>query len=254
MRTLLKITLPCLLIGFASALIPLKAQTAKEIMQKSDDLLRGKTSESEVSMTIIRPDWSRTIQMKSWSLDRDYSLTVITEPVRDKGTVFLKRKNEIWNWVPSIGRSVKLPPSMMMQSWMGSDFTNDDLVRESSVVNDYEHEILSEEDLNGTPVWKLQLIPKPDAPVVWGKVIAYISKGDFHQLKTEFYDEDGYLVNTLIGFNIKKFGDRKLPSVMEMIPADKEGHKTRFEYITLEFDKKINASFFSIQNMKKIGG
>lgn len=238
---------------FFSFITICNAQSAYEIIKKSDELTRGKSSESVITMTIIRPDWSRSISMKSWAIGTEYSLTLITEPVRDKGTVFLKRKNEIWNWVPTIGRSVKLPPSMMMQSWMGSDFTNDDLVRESSILEDYSHEIVGEEELNGTKVWKIELTPKPEAAVVWGKVLTWISKQEYHQLKTEFYDEDNFLVNTMIGYDIKTFDGRRIPSKMEMIPADKPGHKTTFEYLSLDFDVPIKPSFFSLQNMKKIG-
>ncbi|TNE70129.1 outer membrane lipoprotein-sorting protein [bacterium] len=241
----------CVFLSFLAT--SLSAQTAYEIVKKSDDLVRGKSSEATITMTIVRPDWSRSISMKSWALGTEYSLTVITQPARDKGTVFLKRKNEIWNWVPNIGRSVKLPPSMMMQSWMGSDFTNDDLVKESSVLEDYSHEMLSEETIDGKPAWKIKLTPKPDSPVVWGKVIMWITQKDFHQLKTEFYDEDDFLVNTLIGSEIKTFDGRSLPSKMEMIPADKPGNKTVFVYEDLKFNINAKPSFFSIQNMKKMG-
>jgi len=229
------------------------AQSAKEIIKKADDLVRGESSESEIVMTIVRPDWERSISMKTWALGTDYSLVLISKPVRDQGTTFLKRENEIWNWIPSIGRSIKLPPSMMMQSWMGSDFTNDDLVKESSILEDYVHSILAEEMLNDQKVWKIQLIPKPDAAVVWGKVITYITQAEFHQLKTEYFDEDDFLVNTMLASEVKTFDERRIPSKMEMIPADKPGNKTKFEYISLKFNVKLKPSFFSTQNMKKIG-
>ncbi|MDZ7808203.1 MAG: outer membrane lipoprotein-sorting protein [Gracilimonas sp.] len=118
----------------------LQAQNATEIVRKMDEKMRGESLEAEVTMTIVRPNWSREVSMKSWSRGTEYSMILITAPARDRGTAFLKRGNEIWNWVPSVGRTIKMPPSMMMQSWMGSDFTNDDLVRESSSVTDYDHE------------------------------------------------------------------------------------------------------------------
>jgi len=229
------------------------AQSAKEIIKKADDLVRGESSESEIVMTIVRPDWERSISMKTWALGTTYSLVLISKPVRDQGTTFLKRENEIWNWIPSIGRSIKLPPSMMMQSWMGSDFTNDDLVKESSFLEDYDHSILAEEILDNQKVWKIQLIPKPDAAVVWGKVITYITQSEFHQLKTEYFDEDDFLVNTMLASDVKTFDGRRIPSKMEMIPADKPGNKTQFEYISLKFNVKLKPSFFSTKNMKKIG-
>ena len=121
--------------------------SAKEIIDKADKKNRGETSQGTMSMKIVRPEWERNVEMKSWSKGDDYFLIYITAPAKDKGQVFLKRKKEMWNWVPSIERMIKIPPSMMMQSWMGSDFTNDDLVKQSSIVNDYTHTLLGEETI-----------------------------------------------------------------------------------------------------------
>ncbi len=231
----------------------LKAQDATDIVRKSDERARGiQSSQGEMKMTIVRPSWSREISIKSWSKGTDYSLMLITGPPRDKGTAFLKRDKEIWNWQPSIDRSIKMPPSMMMQSWMGSDFTNDDLVRESSVVEDYTHNLLGKEEIDGRSCYKIEMIPKEDAPVVWGKVITWISEEHYLQLKTEFYDEDGYLVNTMMGKEVKELGGRLLPSKLEMIPADEEGKKTIVEQLDITFDEPIDDSFFSLQNMKRV--
>ena len=226
--------------------------TAKEIIQKADQKQRGETSVGELKMTIIRPTWKREMVMKSWSKGSEYMLILVTGPARDKGTAFLKRENEIWNWQPTIDRTIKLPPSMMMQSWMGSDFTNDDLVRESSIVVDYTHQLLGTESIEGRKCYKIELTPKENAPVVWGKVLSWIDTEEFMQMKAEFYDEDGYLVNTMYGKNVKKMDDRLLPSILEVVPADEEGHKTIVEYLDLNFNQPINESFFSVQNMKRV--
>jgi outer membrane lipoprotein-sorting protein len=242
-----------ILLTFLGASLSLSAQMdATAIVQKADEKLRGVTSKSTLKMTIVRPNWTREVQMKSWSKGNDYSLTLVTAPARDKGTAFLKRDQEIWNWQPTIDRVIKMPPSMMMQSWMGSDLKNDDLVRESSIVEDYSHRLLGEESVEGLTCYKIELIPQEDAPVVWGKVISWIDKSDFMQLKTEFYDEDDYLVNTIYGKAVKTMDGKKLPSVMEVVPAEEEGHKTILEYVSLEFDDPIPTSFFSIQNMKRV--
>jgi outer membrane lipoprotein-sorting protein len=225
---------------------------AKEIIEKSDEKLRGETSTGTIKMTIVRPSWTREMTMKSWSKGTDYSLILVTAPARDKGTAFLKRDKEIWNWQPTIDRTIKLPPSMMMQSWMGSDFTNDDLVRESSMVEDYTHKLLGKEMVDDRLCYMIELVPKEDAPVVWGKVIMWIDKTDYMQMKVEFYDEDDYLVNTMLGKNPKEFDGKLLPSKMEVIPADEEGHKTIIEYISLSFDQPMKDQFFSIQNMKRV--
>ena len=166
------------------------AQDIKEIIRKSDEKFRGTSSEGEMTMIIERPTWSREVTMKSWSLGNEYSLIYITAPAKEKGQVFLKREKEMWNWVPNIERIIKIPPSMMMQSWMGSDFTNDDLVRESSIVHDYTHNLLGEEIIDGYNCYKVELIPLDDAPVVWGKVIIWVSKEEYYWLKSEYYDED----------------------------------------------------------------
>ncbi len=203
-------------------------------------------------MTIQRPGWSRTISMKNWTLGTQYSLIYITEPAKEKGQVFLKRENEMWNWVPSIERMIKVPPSMMMQSWMGSDFTNDDLVKESSLVKDYDPTLLGQESLEGYNCYKIQLIPHEDAAVVWGKIIMWVSDKDFLWLKAEYYDEDNDLVNTEILSDIKKMDDRIMPTHLEMIPEDKPGQKTIMIFEDIKFNVKLDESFFSQQNMKRI--
>ncbi|MEH0156727.1 outer membrane lipoprotein-sorting protein [Limibacter armeniacum] len=232
--------------------ISLHAQDAKEIIRKSNDLLNGKTSKVTMTMNIVRPEWKRSMTMKSWSKGTEYFLVLVTAPAKDRGTSSLKRGNELWNWMPSIERTIKVSPSMMSQSWMGSDFTNDDLLNASSIVDDYTHDIVAEEKVNGYDCWKIQLTPKEDAAVVWSKVFMWISKEGYWQLKSENYDEDDYLVNTMNAYDIKQLGDRKIPSRMEMIPADEEGNKTVLIYQEAEFDTPIPDSFFSMQNMKRV--
>jgi len=228
------------------------AQDAKEIVKKANDLAVGKTSRGTMTMTIARPTWSRTVSMKSWSMGNDYYMILITEPARDKGQVFLKRESDMWNYVPSINRMIKIPPSMMSQSWMGSDFTNDDLVKMNSIVEDYKHSIVGEENVGGYDCWKIQLIPNEDAAVVWGKINLWIAKKEYYELKVEYYDEDMSLVTIQTASNIKQFGDRKLPSVVEMVPIDKPGQKTIINTDEVEFNVEIPESFFSQQNMKQV--
>ncbi|MEN8116145.1 MAG: outer membrane lipoprotein-sorting protein [Bacteroidota bacterium] len=241
-----------LILLFAMVASALNAQDIKEIIRQADEKFRGNSSQGEMTMIIERPSWSRTVSMKNWTVGNDFSLIYITAPAKEKGQVFLKRHKEMWNWVPNIERMIKIPPSMMMQSWMGSDFTNDDLVRESSLIIDYTHKLLGEEDIEGYKCYKAELIPHDDAPVVWGKLIMWISKEELHWLKAEYYDEDGYLVNTEVLSDIKKMDDRVMPTRMEMIPADEVGHKTILIFDDIKFNVKISESFFSQQNMKRI--
>ncbi|WP_153637817.1 outer membrane lipoprotein-sorting protein [Prolixibacter sp. NT017] len=245
-----KVIVFLLVMAFGS--LTAQAQDAQEIVKKANDLLRGQSNESVMTMKIIRPKWERTLKFKGWSKGNEYSLIYVLEPAKEKGQVFLKRDKEIWNWVPSIERMIKIPPSMMMQSWMGSDLTNDDLVKESSIVEDYNHKVIGEEKLNGYDCYKIEMTPKEDAAVVWGKIITWISKEHYYTLKNEYYDEDGYLVNVETLSKIKKMGDRTLPTYYEIVPVDKKGHKTTMEFNEVKFNVPIKDSFFSIQNMKRV--
>ena len=226
--------------------------SAKEIIRKADDKNRGLSSQGIMTMTVIRPDWTRTVTMKTWSKSREYSLVLITAPAKDKGQVFLKIKTEMWNWVPSIDKTIKIPPSMMLQSWMGSDFTNDDLVKQSSIVVDYTHKLLDREKVRDMDCYKIELTPLPDAPVVWGKVIMWVTASGYDVWMAEYYDEDNKLVNVSNNYDIRRMGDREIPTRLEMIPVNKKGQKTVMHIDEMKFNTGIDESFFSQQNMKKI--
>ena len=229
------------------------SQDATSILKKSEEKLRGiKSSYSEMAITIVRPKWKKEMTMKGWSIGEDFFSSVVMTPVKERGTVFLKRENEVWNYVPSIERTIKLPPSMMMQNWMGTDFTNDDLVQRSSVSDDYYNSIIGEENIEGYECWVIQLIPKEDSPVVWGKLVMWIDKNHFMQLKTEFYDEYEDLVSIMYSNNIKDFQGKKLPAIIEYVPLDKDGNKTIIERLVWNFDIDINKRYFMPSYMKNL--
>ena len=237
------------------ATIPFVAQTmsAKAIIKKADEVMKGiKTTRAEMTVTTIRPKWKRTMKMKTWSQGTKLSMILFTSPVKEKGTSFLMKGKEVWNWIPSIERTIKLPPSMMMQSFMGTDFTNDDLVKQSSIVEDYDHKIVGEATIEGRKCYKIEMIPHEDAAVVWGKILVWVSHNDYFQLKVNFYDEDDELVNKMIAYDIKKMGGKLLPAKMEVTPLDKKGQKTIMEYTSLEFDAPFQNNFFTVQNMKRL--
>lgn len=238
------------LVGFTSQY--LQAQDASEIVRKADEKFRGNQSKAELTMKIIRPSWERTVSIQVWTLGTKYSMILITAPARDEGTAYLKRDNEIWNWVPRIGRVVKMPPSMMSQSWMGSDFKNDDLIKEASIVTDYTHKLVGDSTIAGYDCFKVQLTPKPDAPVVWSKILMWISKKDYLELRSEFYNEYGEKVNVMEGSEIKTLGGRLLPTKLEMIPQDKKDQKTVLEYHDINFNPGISQRFFTVQQMKRL--
>lgn len=227
--------------------------SATDIVRKADEKFNGeKSGISTMVMTIVRPEWTRTVEFKSWSVGRDNSLTLIIAPAKDEGQTFLKRGQEMWSWNPSINRLIKLPPSMMSQGWMGSDYTNDDILKESSVVNDYTHEIIGEEIVDNRLCYKIMMVAKEDAGVVWGHQVRWIDKKDFLNLKNELYDEDGYLVRTETGTDIKIMDGRIIPTRLELIPAEEKGNKTIVVIKEIKFNVEIEDSFFSQQNMKRV--
>lgn len=226
--------------------------TAEQIIRKADEKVRGKTNQSVLEMEIVRPSWKRNISMKSWANGLDYSMTYITAPARDKGQVFMKRETEMWNWMPTIGRMIKIPASMMSQGWMGSDYTNDDILKESSIVVDYNHSLAAEERLEGFECYKIEMLPKEEAAVIWSKVYKWITKSDFIQIKSEYYDEENELVKSDFGYDFKVMDGRLIPSRIEIVPAGEEGKKTVLYIKEIKFDIELDKSFFSQQNMKRI--
>ncbi len=243
------------LILLSAMTLPMLGQdiSPKEIVRIADEKFNGeKTSIAVMAMTIVRPTWERTIEFKNWTSGREYALTLITAPAKDKGQSFLKRQNEMWSWNPTISRLIKLPPSMMSQGWMGSDYTNDDILKESSVVNDYDHTVIGEEELEGRMCYKIKLVAKEEAAVIWGHQIRWIDKKDFLFLKSELYDEDEYLVRTELGSDIKTMDGRLIPTRIELIPAEEEDQMTILEIREIQFNAPLKDSFFSQQNMKRV--
>jgi outer membrane lipoprotein-sorting protein len=241
-------SLPLLL--FATNVV--SGQDAREIVKKADERARGKTSIASITIQTVRPKWSREMTVKSWTKGKDWVIILVTAPAKDKGVVYLKRKKEVWNWIPTIERNIKLPPSMMSQSWMGTDFTNDDLVKEASIVEDYNHSLIGDTIIEGRTCYKIQMLPKPAAAVVWGKLLMCIDKKDLLMLQVKYFDEDGILINTMLASDVKMFGSTLLPARLEMIPANKTGNKTILIYNSLQFDKAIDDNFFTTQHMPKV--
>ena len=226
---------------------------AKEIIRRMDLLLRGDTSFGIYEMTITDPNWKRSLKLKVWEVSKDKKTFIrILSPHKEKGIGTLKIKNEMWNYLPRVERIIKIPPSMMMQSWMGSDFTNDDLVKESSIIDDYFHKVLREERFKGFDAYRVELLPKPDAPVVWGKIVTMVRKGDFVPLQHEFFNERGELIRVMTFSDIRKVGGRTLPTYWEMVPLKKKGKKTALKLIDIKFDLPLKRSIFTMKNLKKV--
>jgi len=229
--------------------ISLFAFDSKEIIQKVEDNLNGKSAIMQITMEVTTKRTSRKMIMDSYSIGNTKSFIHISYPKKDKGITFLKLDKTMWQYVPKIERVIKIPASMMLQSWMGSDFTNDDLVKESSLSEDYDVKLISQKQNSN----KLELIPNEDATVVWGKLTMDISKKYFLPISVNYYDEDDVLVRVLHYKNIKQFENRYYPTYWEMISKlkSKIGHKTVVKIDNVTFDIDISESYFTKRALKR---
>ncbi len=231
------------------------AQTdPSSIIDHVDRILRGDSSHGVATMEVMTEHWERQMTMEMWSLGTEYSLVRIRAPKKEAGTATLMAEKNIWNYLPKVARTIKIPAAMMGGSWMGSHFSNDDLVKRSQLVEDYDIAAGFEgADSEGVDVWEFVLTPKPEAAVVWGHIEFRIRQEDFMPLWAKYYDEDGELARTMEYSNFREFGGRLLPGEMHMFPADKPDESTTVRYEELQFDIDIDESFFSLRNLKKRG-
>ena len=220
------------------------------IVKKIDQLYRSETSHAEMEMHIVTPHWERTLAMTIWSKGMKKTFIRITAPKKEQGVATLRIGNEMWNYLPKTNKVMKIPPSMMMGSWMGSDFTNDDLVRESSMLNDYTYQFVTPEDASPDHLY-VQLIPKEDSPIVWGKIVAAVQSSDYLPVWQRFYDEKGNLMRVMNFKEVKTFGGKTLPSAMEIIPQNKDGHKTVVRWLNATFDADIDDKIFTRRNLQR---
>jgi len=243
----------------AADLLPAPPDTdAKEVARRAEDSLRSARTTLDASMTVVSPRLSapRVVRFQSWEeRDTKRSMVRILSPAKDAGTGFLKLHPNLWMFVPRVERTIRIPPSMMLQSWMGSDMTNDDLVKESSTLDDYSHTLLgldpSPEGNPELPAYVVEYIPNEDAPVVWGKIVAWIEQEYGTPLQQDFYDEDGTLLRRMQFSDIREVGERRVPYHWSMIPLDKEGHSTTIEIESIVFDAEIDPSVFTKRNLRK---
>jgi outer membrane lipoprotein-sorting protein len=220
----------------------------KQVIKDIDELYRSTSSYSEIEMEIVTPHWQRTLAMNCWTQGMDKTFLRLTAPRKEKGVATLRIENEMWNYLPKTNKVIKVPPSMMMSSWMGSDFTNDDLVKEFSLFEDYTYELITVDSAREDLLY-INCIPSEDLPIVWGNIVVAARKSDHLPIWQKYYDEKGKLMRVLQYKDIKTFGKRILPAEMEMIPQTKEGHKTVIRYLRLDFDVKVDEQVFSLRNL-----
>lgn len=225
--------------------------SGREIVRRQDDLMRGDTLKGRYIMTVTTPSWQRRLELDVWAQGRDKTFIRILSPAKEAGIGTLRIKENMWNYLPKVERTIKIPPSLMLQPWMGSDFANDDLVKESSIVNDYIHRILTEENIDGNIAYKIELIPRPEAAVIWGRLIFWIRKKDFLPLREEYYSEKGKLIKILEYSAIKKMSDREIPTVWKMTSVTKEGCQTIIEVIDAVYNQPVSEEIFTLGNLKR---
>jgi outer membrane lipoprotein-sorting protein len=229
----------------------LMAQDAIKLIDEAENSIKGDSMTGSFTMNVVTPDYSRTMKMDSWWVGTEKALIVITAPAKDAGNKTLKIGNEMWNYLKNTETTMKVPPSMMLQSWNGSDLTNDDLVRESKLSRDYDCKVMFEEQISGKDCYKIELIPKPDAPVVWGHIYYWLSKEDKLPILVQYYSEKGKLIRTMKFSDIKTMDGRKIPTKWTVISETKPGHYTEFVYDKVKFDVKIPTRTFSKRELEK---
>ena len=222
-----------------------------ELIRHIDELWRGNTSHATMTMSVKTQRYQRSMTMEAWSRGKDYSLVLIREPIKDRGIATLKVVENIWNYLPKINRVTKVPSSMMSGSWMGSHFTNDDLIKESSFQDDYTSSITFEGERNGRDIYEITSLPKMDAAVVWGKVVMLIEQDTLAPYKAVYYDEEGLLMRTMTFDQTQKIGDRTIPMRMSLQPEDKPDESTVIVYQSIVFDIALEDDFFSLQSLRQ---
>lgn len=227
---------------------------ATTLIQSSEQYLRSEQYYANMKITTVRPKYTREMTIKTWTKGMDKGVILITSPAKEKGIAFLKIEDQIWNWMPSLNKVIKMPPALMGQSWMGTDFTNNDLIQNRSAVEDYTCKVIGKEIINEIPCYRIEMLPMEDAMVVWGKLDMWISENGTMVMKQVFYDEDMDVVNTMTGSEVKTLGNKTIPTKLEMIPSGKDGHKTIMEYLDLDLNQELQDEFFTIQNVKRLKG
>ena len=239
-----------ILAGLALATTAQAQTDPRDIIERIDRMLRGDSSRGVATMEVVTEHWERQMTMELWSLGTDYTLVRLRAPAKEAGTATLMADDNIWNYLPKVDRTIKIPSSMMGGAWMGSHFTNDDLIQESQMIDVYDVEVAFDGEREGVEVWELRLTPKPEAAVVWGHLEFLVGQDDNLPLWAKYYNEDGELARTMEYSEFREFGGRLVPAVMDMHPADQPGERTTIRYEELEFDIDIDPSFFSLRTLQ----
>ena len=239
-----------LLVGLGlSASASAAGPTVEELLDATDDFSRGSSSHGTMTMQVKTDRYERTMKMEVWSRGTEDSLIRILEPAKEKGVSTLKVGDNMWNYLPKVDRTLKIAGAAMSGSWMGSHISNDDLVKSSRLREDFTYKLTAESAADGTGSYVIELVPKPDAPVVWGKLVVKV-RADKQPLETTYFDEQGELVRTMRFLEVKEMAGRTFPTVMRVEPADEPGEFTQIMYDEMQFDVELSDRVFSLQSLK----
>ncbi len=225
------------------------APDAAAIVKAAVDHWRGLSSYSEMSMVIHRPDWERSMTMRAWTKGDERSLVRVTEPRKDRGNATLTDDDNMWTFSPKVNRVIKIPSSMMGQSWMGSDFSNKDVARADDIIDQYDHVLLGTSDEDGVTIYEIESTPHEDAAVVWGREVLKI-RDDHVVVEHAFYDQDGELVKTLVSLDIGEMGGRTIALRQRMAKVDAPDEWTEIAMLAVEYDIELKDSMFTLSNLR----
>ena len=223
--------------------------TAADIIRKAMDHYRGQTSYSEMTMVIHRPDWQREMTMRAWTEGDKQTLVRVTQPAKDAGNGTLTVDGNMWTFTPKINRVIKVPSSMMSQNWMGSDFSNKDISKDTAIIKQYDHTLLQLSEHDGHQVYVIQSIPHEEAAVVWGREVLHV-RDDWVMLEQQFWDQDDVLVKTLKALQIEALSGRNVATVIRMGKEDSPQEWTEVRTATVQFDVELPANLFTMSNLR----
>lgn len=247
---LVLVALLVLLAGTTRAAAP-SPRDAGAILDQVDDLFRGRSSQGRATMTVTTAHWTRALTLEFWNRGTDRSLVRIVAPQKEKGTATLRVGNDLWNYLPKVKRTIKLPSSMLQASWMGSHFTNDDLVKESRMTQDYTFTITFDGTRDGQRSLEITCTPRPDAAVVWGQVVVRVREPDHLPLAALFYDEHLQLARTMTYADVRPLGGRELPTRLVVVPTDAPAESTVVVYEDIHFDAPLADEAFSLRALEQ---
>lgn len=227
-------------------------EEAKKIIARGEMAMRGEGTQTVIHMKIVRPSFTRELKLRAWTYKDHNALVEILQPSKEEGVVSLRNGTQMWNYLPKTDQVVRVPTSLMLQSWMGSDFTNDDLMKASSLLRDYNHKILKKMKMNGEKVVMVECRPKPNAPVVWGKVLYWARESDSLPVQQKFYDDRNKWVRTLSFSKFQKMDDRVVPTLVRVTKADEPKEFTVVKYAKILYDRKLDKALFDKEEVRQI--